>query len=148
MRLTRELYWSGFGFQIWCQLLTHLSRSHDSSLVVIGEPEVYLHPDVRRQLIGILRDLGPDVLFATHSTEIMAEADPSDIVLVDKHKTTAERLRNVVGVQRAMDAVGSVQNITLTPRRPRTPLRSRDPDRPRQIYAGTPTSIRSTPQRS
>jgi len=26
-RLTRELYWSGFGFQIWCQLLTHITRS-------------------------------------------------------------------------------------------------------------------------
>ncbi len=26
-RMTRELYWVGFGFQIWCQLLTHLSRA-------------------------------------------------------------------------------------------------------------------------
>ena len=68
-RMTRELYWAGFGFQIWCQLLTHLCRAQDSSLVVIDEPEVYLHPDVQRQLIGILRELGPDVLLATHSTE-------------------------------------------------------------------------------
>ena len=25
-RMTRELYWVGFGFQVWCQLITHLSR--------------------------------------------------------------------------------------------------------------------------
>lgn len=113
-RMTRELYWAGFGFQIWCQLLTHLCRAHGSSLIVIDEPEIYLHPDVQRQLVGILRDLGPDVLLATHSTEMMAEADPSDIVLVDKRKPTLERLRDVVGVQRAMESVGSTQNITLT----------------------------------
>jgi hypothetical protein len=44
----------------------------------------------------------------------MAEADPSEIVLIDKHKHSAERLKDVAGVQRAMDSVGSVQNITLT----------------------------------
>ena len=113
-RMTRELYWAGFGFQVWCQLLTHLCRAGETQLVVIDEPEIYLHPDVQRQLIGILRDLGPDVLLATHSTEIMAEADPSEIVLIDKHKHSAERLKDVTGVQRAMDSVGSIQNITLT----------------------------------
>lgn len=113
-RMTRELYWAGFGFQIWCQLLTHLCRAQDSSLIVIDEPEVYLHPDVQRQLIGLLRELGPDVLLATHSTEMMAEADPSDIVVIDKRRSTFERLKDITGVQRAMDAVGSIQNITLT----------------------------------
>lgn len=113
-RMTRELYWVGFGFQIWCQLLTHLSRSSDATLIVIDEPEIYLHPDVQRQLLGIIRDLGPDVLMATHSTEIMSEADPGEIVLIDKKKRFAQRLRDVEGVQRALDAVGSIQNIALS----------------------------------
>lgn len=113
-RIPRELYWAGSGFQIWCQLLTHIVRSGDNTLLVIDEPEVYLHPDVQRQLLGILRDIGPDILIATHSTEIMADADPSEILLVDKSKRAAERLRDVEGVQAAMEVVGSVQNITLT----------------------------------
>ena len=25
-RIARELYWAGFGFQVWCQLLTHITR--------------------------------------------------------------------------------------------------------------------------
>lgn len=113
-RMTRELYWAGFGFQIWCQLLTHVSRAKDATLLVVDEPEVYLHPDVQRQLLGILRDTGPDIIFATHSTEIMAEADPSEILLIDKRQHTASRLRDVSGVQKALEAVGSIQNITLT----------------------------------
>lgn len=113
-RMSRELYWVGFGFQVWCQLLTHLSRAGDSTMVVIDEPEAYLHPDVQRQLLAILREIGPDVLLATHSTEIMSEADPSEIILIDKRRTTGERLRDISGLQRALDAVGSVQNITLT----------------------------------
>ncbi|MEW8509133.1 MAG: AAA family ATPase [Candidatus Thiodiazotropha sp.] len=113
-RIDREIYWVGFGFQVWCQMLTHLSRVGNSSLVVVDEPEVYLHPEIQRQLLAILRDLGPDILMATHSTEIMIEADPSEILLIDKSKRKAERLRDVESVQAALHAVGSVQNITLT----------------------------------
>jgi energy-coupling factor transporter ATP-binding protein EcfA2 len=113
-RISRELYWAGFGFQVWLQLLTHIFRSGNSSLIVVDEPEIYLHPDIQRQMLGILRDCGPDVLLATHSTEIMSEADPSEILLIDKGKRTAERLKDVEGVQAALDAIGSVQNITLT----------------------------------
>jgi energy-coupling factor transporter ATP-binding protein EcfA2 len=113
-RITRELFWSGFGFQIWCQLLTHISRCNDSTIFIVDEPEVYLHPDVQRQLLGVLREAGPDILIATHSTEIMGEADASEILLIDKTKTSAIRLKDVDGIQSAMDAVGSVQNITLT----------------------------------
>lgn len=113
-RLDRELFWAGFGFQIWCQLLTHVSRCENSDLIVIDEPEVYLHPDVQRQLLGILREVNPDILLATHSTEILGEADPSEILLVDKTKTSAKRLKDVEGVQQALDSLGSVQNLTLT----------------------------------
>jgi energy-coupling factor transporter ATP-binding protein EcfA2 len=113
-RVSRELFWAGVGFQVWCQLLTHLSRAQDASLIVLDEPEIYLHPDVQRQLLGLLRGRGPDVLLATHSAEIMSEADPEDIMIVDKTYRSARRVRDVEGVQGALDAVGSMQNVTLT----------------------------------
>jgi energy-coupling factor transporter ATP-binding protein EcfA2 len=111
--MTREVYWAGFGFQIWCQLLTHIHRASDTTLLIVDEPEVYLHPDVQRQLLNIVRNLGPCALLATHSTEIMAEADPSEIVIIDKSKRSGERLTDVKGVQVVLEQVGSIQNITL-----------------------------------
>ena len=113
-RIDRELYWSGLGFQIWCQLLTHVSRCSESNLLIVDEPEVYLHPEVQRQLLGILREVRPDILLATHSVEILSEADPSEILLVDKTRQSARRLRDVEGVQQALDNIGSIQNMTLT----------------------------------
>src|SRR6202041_1884305 len=89
-RIPRELYWVGSGFQIWCQLLTHLMRARESSLVVIDEPEIYLHADLQRQLVGLLRKFEADVLLATHSTEIMGEAEPSELVQIDKRNRAGE----------------------------------------------------------
>lgn len=113
-RIPRELFWAGFGFQVWCQILTHITRSRDDALLIIDEPEIYLHPDVQRQLLSLLRDIGPDILIATHSTEMMTEADPDEILIIDKHHKSAKRLHDVQGVQEALETVGSVQIITLT----------------------------------
>jgi predicted ATP-dependent endonuclease of OLD family len=113
-RILRELYWAGFGFQVWCQMLTHASRAQDANIFIVDEPEIYLHPDVQRQLLGILRELGPEILLATHSTEIMSEADPSEIIVIDKNKRRGQRLRDIQGIQSALELIGSVQNITLT----------------------------------
>ncbi|MBI1369714.1 MAG: AAA family ATPase [Planctomycetes bacterium] len=112
-RIDREIYWSGFGFQVWCQLLTHISRAKAATALVVDEPEIYLHPDVQRQLLGILRSAGPDIMLATHSTEIIADAEPSEILLVDKRQSNARRLKDFNDVQGALEAVGSVQNIVL-----------------------------------
>ncbi len=113
-RISRELFWAGFGFQVWCQLLTHIASSTGSTLLVLDEPETYLHPDLQRRLLLLLREADPDIIFATHSTELMSEADPSDIVVVNKSARWGRRLKNINDVQQALESVGSVQNITLT----------------------------------
>lgn len=113
-RIPRELYWAGFGFQIWCQLLTHISRSKGVDILVVDEPEVYLHPDIQRQLLSILKKAGPDIVLATHSSEIIGEADANDILLVDKAKRHSTRLKDSTGVQIVLNSIGSVNNLVLT----------------------------------
>lgn len=113
-RITRELYWTGFGFQVWCQLLTHISRTTSDTLLVIDEPDIYLHPDLQRQLLAILRESGPDILIATHSTDIIAEAEPTDILVVEKAQRSAKRVKSPEGISNALKSLGSVQNFAMT----------------------------------
>ena len=43
-RIDRELFWAGFGFQVWLQILTHLTSATEANVLVVDEPEIYLHP--------------------------------------------------------------------------------------------------------
>ncbi len=113
-RITREVFWSGFGFQVWCQLLTHFLINKDTDLLVVDEPDIYLHPNHQRQILHLLRVIYPNILLATHSTEMIGEADPSELILVNKAHRKAHRLVNIHEVQTTLDMLGSSQNLTLT----------------------------------
>ena len=72
-RIPRELYWMGSGFHIWLQIMTHVLRARGSTILVIDEPETYLHPELQRYLLNFLRESETDCLLATHSTELVGE---------------------------------------------------------------------------
>lgn len=113
-RITRELFWVGFGFQVWCQMLTYIIKAENTSILLIDEPDIYLHSDLQRQLVALLHERNNQVLIATHSTEIMVEADPSELVVVDKYVSTAKRIKNSNQIKALLDDVGSVLNPMLT----------------------------------
>ena len=113
-RYPREIYWAGFGFQVWCQMLTYVIGAKDDALLVIDEPDIYLHSDLQRQLVSILNDLGPDILIATHSTEIIVEAEPGDILVVNKKNRSARRIKDPSGLQQLFELLGSNLNPPLT----------------------------------
>ena len=113
-RKPREIFWAGFGFQVWCQMLTHIIQSKDVSLFLIDEPDIYLHSDLQRRLLGILKSLGPDILIATHSTEIVTEADTDEIVVVDRRRKRAFRIRNSSQLESVFRDLGSGINPVLT----------------------------------
>ncbi len=113
-RIPREIFWAGFGFQVWCQMLTHLIQSSDRALFLIDEPDIYLHSDLQRQLLGLLRNLGPDIILATHSTEIITEAEPDDIVVIDKKREAARRIKDPSQLATVFTILGSNLNPILT----------------------------------
>jgi energy-coupling factor transporter ATP-binding protein EcfA2 len=113
-RIPREIYWAGFGFQVWCQLLTYLDRNRDSSVMIIDEPDVYLHADLQRQLVGILRSLGPDIVIATHSSEIVNESDTNDLVLISKRNRSGKRVVDPSQLTHIFQLLGSNLNPVLT----------------------------------
>jgi energy-coupling factor transporter ATP-binding protein EcfA2 len=113
-RIPREIFWAGFGFQVWCQMLTHIVQSRDTALFLIDEPDIYLHSELQRQLLGFLRDMGPDVLIATHSTEIIAEAETDDIVLINKQRNSGRRIKQPSQLEGVFSILGSNLNPILT----------------------------------
>lgn len=113
-RRPRELCWSGYGFQVWCQMLTFIVKAASASTLVIDEPDIYLHSDLQRQLVSLLRELGPDILIATHSTEIIAECDPTSLLSINKKKTSAQRVKDASQLKRVFSTLGSNLNPTLT----------------------------------
>ena len=113
-RVPREIFWAGFGFQVWCQMLTHIIQGADSALFLIDEPDIYLHSELQRQLIGLLRDMGPDILIATHSTEIVTDAETDEIVLINKDRASGRRIKRPEQLEEVFSVLGSNLNPVLT----------------------------------
>lgn len=113
-RIDREIFWAGFGFQVWCQMLTYIVKNKDASLFLIDEPDIYLHSDLQRQLLGILKALGPDIIIATHSTELISEAEINDILVINKTNQSAKRIKDPSQLINIFQVLGSNLNPVLT----------------------------------
>jgi hypothetical protein len=113
-RMPREICWAGFGFQIWLQLLTHIINSKEANLIIVDEPEVYLHPDLQHKILDLLKVKQAKVVLATHSVEIINSIEPSEVLLIDKRNKTSKRITDLEGLQAISNILGSGQNIQLT----------------------------------
>lgn len=113
-RMDREIYWAGFGFQVWCQMLTFLLQAQNSSLVIIDEPDIYLHADLQRRFVDFALKMTPSILLATHSTEILSHVDPEHILYVDKTRKSAKRMKNPAQLQNVFTTLGSRLNPILS----------------------------------
>lgn len=54
-RTPKELVWVGDGLQIWLQLLFHLWRNRKQDVLLLDEPDVFLHPDLQRRLVRVVK---------------------------------------------------------------------------------------------
>jgi hypothetical protein len=112
-RVDRELYWAGFGFQVWLQILTHITSSVDANVLIVDEPEIYLHPDLQHRLFHLLKAADKQIILATHSAEMVNEAEHDDVIIVNKLRPSATRVADIDGLQEALFSIGSAQNIHL-----------------------------------
>lgn len=92
-RHEREIGWAGDGIQIWLQCLYHLWRQRDAEVVILDEPDVFLHPDLQRRLARTIFAADRQTILATHSVEILAECEPGSAVWIDRSRRSAERPR-------------------------------------------------------
>jgi predicted ATP-dependent endonuclease of OLD family len=109
-----EIGWMGNGIQMWLQTMWFLARSSDSDIVILDEPDVYLHPDLQRKLARILFQHQQQIIIATHSTEIIAESKPENILIIDHEIKQPRYAGDFKGVQNVINNLGGIINLQLT----------------------------------
>lgn len=113
-RFTAEVAWMGHGLQVWLQTMWFLSLAGRVDTVVLDEPDVYLHADLQRKLIRLLRKRYGQVILATHSLEIINEVSPDEIIILDRKQKLSKSATSLDAVQKVVDVIGSAQNIQIT----------------------------------
>lgn len=112
-RTPKELSWAGDGIQIWVQLLWHIYRARGASTIALDEPEVYLHPDLQRRLVRLLDGFGAQIILASHSADVIAEAPPDGILWVDRRTGGARRAKSQRVLSDLSVCLGSSFNLAL-----------------------------------
>jgi hypothetical protein len=109
----KELVWAGDGIQIWLQILYHAYRTRGLDTLILDEPEVYLHADLQRRLVHLLEGTGRQIIVATHSAEMITEAEPRLVTLVEKSRKFARRADDTIQLEILTKALGTAFNLRL-----------------------------------
>ncbi|MEI6076827.1 MAG: AAA family ATPase [Verrucomicrobiota bacterium] len=104
----------GHGLQMWLQMIWFLSRAEDHETVILDEPDVYMHADLQRRLVRFVCNRHQQVIIATHSSEIMAEVLPDNILVVDRSRDKSDFASTLPAVQKVLSGFGSVHNLQLS----------------------------------
>lgn len=109
-----EAAWMGHGLQMWLQTMWFLTRSHGHQTIILDEPDVYMHPDLQRSLVRMLGGRFPQTIVATHSTEILSEVEPNDVLILERRDPASAFSTSLPAVQDVLTSIGSAQNLQLT----------------------------------
>jgi len=109
-RVAREIQWAGFGFQVWLQIHTHLIRGKNESILVLDEPDIYLHPDLQHRLYADVKELFSQFFLATHAIEIINVADTRELLMVEPNSSSIRRIRKDSDYDEMLHYIGSAEN--------------------------------------
>lgn len=108
-----EVAWMGHGLQMWLQTIWFLVVNKSASVIILDEPDVYMHADIQRRLVRMLIADSRSFVIATHSPEMLSEVDPSNVVVLDRKFPRSSPASTLKVVQGLLDHIGSVHNISL-----------------------------------
>ena len=108
-----ELGWMGHGLQMWIQTMWFISQCSNNSIVVLDEPDVYMHADLQRRLVRLITPMFPQIIIATHSLEIIEEVSPDCIIPVDSQKKQIKPIGDESALYSLSEELGNPLNIDL-----------------------------------
>jgi hypothetical protein len=74
----------GHGLQMWLQIAWFIARTSSEHVVVLDEPDVYMHHEQQLKLIELLKERFRQTIFSTHSTAIINSCDEDDLLRVHR----------------------------------------------------------------
>jgi len=80
----------GHGIQMWLQIIWFLSRTNANNIVVLDEPDVYLHPEQQAAIVDLIRGRFRQCILATHSKSIIDRCNEMDILRLDRALPTSK----------------------------------------------------------
>jgi predicted ATPase len=103
----------GHGLQMWLQMIWFLARNRTTGTIVLDEPDVYMHADLQRKLIRFVggENATQQLIIATHSVEMMAEAKPSEVVVVDAKRKHSRPAKEMAAIQKVIGDLGGVHAL-------------------------------------
>lgn len=110
---TSEIGFMGSGLQMWLQIMWFLCRTKENETVILDEPDVYMHPDLQLRLYHLITERYPQVIIATHSVEILSEAEPKNVVVLEKESRRLRYANSMKAVQTLIDNMGGIQNLSI-----------------------------------
>ena len=110
---TAEIGKMGSGLQMWLQIMWFLARSKNCELIILDEPDVYMHSDMQRKILELVKSKFSQVIIATHSMEIISRVNPSNILEINKTDKTMHYATDSISAQKIVDDIGGIQNLTL-----------------------------------
>ncbi len=80
----------GHGLQMWLQMIWYFARTPSESIVVLDEPDVYMHPEQQERMVGLLRDRFRQTILSTHSKPIIESCEESEILRLHRNLKVSE----------------------------------------------------------
>ena len=108
-----ELGWMGHGLQMWIQTMWFISQCPSNAIVVLDEPDVYMHADLQRRLVRLITPMFSQLVIATHSLEIIEEAASDCIIPIDSNKRQIKPIGDESALSSLTEKLGSPLNIDL-----------------------------------
>ena len=108
-----EIGWMGHGLQMWIQSMWFVSQCPRDSIIVLDEPDVYMHADLQRRLVRLLMPKFAQVVIATHSIEIIEEVPSDCIVPIDSRKLELRPIGDEASLQLMTQELNGSLNIDL-----------------------------------
>lgn len=103
----------GNGLQMWLQIIWFLTRSRECDVIILDEPDVYMHSDMQRKILEYVTAKFPQVIIATHSLEIISRVSPNSILEIRKKDKQITYATDLASVQTIIDDIGGVSNLSL-----------------------------------